>query len=67
METPSPQETAAALAKVVRRKLVRGEPVTLPGLGTFDVRHERSVIEQHASGETILQPPQDRVTFTPDA
>lgn len=66
METPSQQDVAAALAKVVRRKLVRGESVTLPGLGTLDVRHERSTVEERASGETILQPPKDHVTFTPE-
>lgn len=67
METLSREDVVAALARVVRRKLVRGEPVPLPGVGTLDVRHERSAVEERAPGETILQPPKDHVTFTPDA
>ncbi len=66
METPTRQDVAAALAKVARRRLVRGEPVPLPGVGTIEVRHARSAVEERAPGETILQPPKDLVIFTPD-
>jgi len=66
METPSHSDVEAALAKIVRRKLVRGESVKLPGIGRLDVRHERSTIEERAPDETILQPPKDHVTFTPE-
>lgn len=67
--TSSPDDasdaTAQALAKIVRRMLVRGESVDLPGLGTLDVRHERSTIEERADGEILLRPPKDHVVFTP--
>lgn len=66
METPSREDVATALAKVVRRQLVRGESVELPELGTLDVRHERSAVEEQDDGETILQPPKDHVIFTPN-
>lgn len=65
MDTLSQQNVADALAKIVRRKLVRGETVELPDVGTLEVRHERSTVEERATGETVLQPPKDHVVFTP--
>jgi hypothetical protein len=35
-------------------------------VGTLEVRHERSTIEERDDGETILHPPKDHVVFTPD-
>jgi myo-inositol catabolism protein IolC len=66
MEASSLDDTAEALATVARRMLVLGEPVDLPTVGTLEVRHERSTIEERDDGETILHPPKDHVVFTPD-
>lgn len=67
MDSPIPSdEVATALAAVVRRNLVRGESVDLPELGRLEVRHERSIIEEHPDGESIIQPPKDHVVFIPN-
>jgi nucleoid DNA-binding protein len=66
MESPPFDQTAEALAAVARRMLIRGETVELPDVGTLDVRHERSTVEERDSGATILKPPKDHVVFTPD-
>jgi nucleoid DNA-binding protein len=65
MESYSFEQVAKALATVVRRRLVRGDAVELPGVGTLDVRHERSTTIERESGETMLHPPSDHVVFTP--
>ncbi len=63
----TPEDVATALATVVRRSLLRGEPVELPQLGRLEVRHERSTLNERPAGETVLQPPKDHVVFTPNA
>lgn len=66
MESYSFEEVTKALAAVVRRRLVEGDPVELPGIGTLEVRHERSTVVEREDGEMALQPPNDHVAFTPD-
>lgn len=65
MESYSFEEVIEALATVIRRRLVDGDPVELPGLGTLEVRHERSAVVEREDGEMALQPPNDHVVFTP--
>lgn len=65
MESYSFEQVAKALAAVTRRRLVRGDAVELPGIGTLEVRHERSTVIERENGETMLQPPNDHVVFTP--
>lgn len=54
-----------AFVRVLRETLVRGEAVSLPDLGTLDVRHSPSEIEDQENGHTIIHPPRDFVHFEP--
>lgn len=67
MESPTSTEIEKALATVVRRQLVRGKTVELPSLGTLEVQHEKSALEETPRGETVLHPPKDQVVFTSEA
>ena len=54
-----------AFVDVLRDMLVKGESVAIPRLGTFDVRHSPSEIEDQEDGHTIIHPPRDFVHFEP--
>lgn len=63
---PLAPETLAIVAGAIRDALTHEEPVVLPGLGQLTVRHEPSrVVVQN--GQRALLPPQDLVSFEPDA
>lgn len=57
---------AAALAEIIRDLLAQGEPVHVPGLGTFQVEHLPSQLEEKPDGEFIIKPPRDTVAFSPE-
>ncbi len=56
-----------ALASFVRRQLTRGKSVHVPDLGTFAVEHRPSEMKRDDDGNIVMVPPQDSVSFTPDA
>jgi len=56
-----------AFATVIRDMLVKGESATIDNLGTFDVRHSPSEIEDQDNGHTIIHPPRDFVHFEPES
>lgn len=65
---PLPREqVVAALAEILREFLAEGEPVTIPGLGTFAIMHEESRIEEQPDGQYRMVPPHDQVTFEPES
>lgn len=65
--TAPPDDIEQALAQAVKQRLIRGESVTVPGLGTFDVEYQPSQVEDQADGSTAIIPPQNTVVFTPEA
>ncbi|QXD15362.1 HU family DNA-binding protein [Rhodocaloribacter litoris] len=63
-ETPM-EPVARALADILREALVRGESVHVPGLGTFEVRHQPSQVMEEG-GLSVVLPPRDVVVFKPE-
>lgn len=65
---PAPLDTLLhAFAEVARDRLMRREPVELPGVGTLRVRHEPSRVREDADGTRMLLPPHDVIVFEPAA
>ena len=64
MDTPSEQEFAAALAEFVQSQLTQGEQARIPGLGSFQVVHQPSQLEEQPDGEFIIKPPCDTIAFS---
>lgn len=58
-------EAVSALVAVVREALERGEEVHVPELGTFRVEYQPSAAEELASGEVVMKPPANTITFSP--
>jgi nucleoid DNA-binding protein len=54
-----------AFGEVVRDRLMRRDPTTIPGLGTFEVQHHPSRVVETDDGSRTLQPPTDVVVFKP--
>lgn len=54
------------LIKVVKETLIKEKKVKLPRLGEFEVYHQKQNQQQHANGQVVLNPPQDKVFFNPD-
>lgn len=61
-----PPETFAAIARAIREALAHEHEVVLPGLGRFTVVHEPSRVVTR-QGQRVLLPPQDHVSFEPEA
>jgi len=66
--TPGParDQVETAVAELVRQALERRERIQVPGLGTFEVRHEHSAIRSRDDGDLVLMRPRDEIVFTPD-
>jgi nucleoid DNA-binding protein len=56
-----------ALASYLRKQLKNGKSVHVPDLGTFEVEHRPSEMKKDDQGRIVMVPPQDSVSFTPDA
>jgi hypothetical protein len=55
-------EAMAAIAEVIRKRLIRGQPVAIPGVGTLKVAHSPSEVVQ-GEGTASITPPRDFVVF----
>jgi len=53
-----------ALVETIYESLVAGEPLHVPGLGTFSIAHEPAHTYTDDSGAYTVRPPQDRIRFT---
>lgn len=62
---PARDQVEAAFADVVKDALEQGASVDVPGLGTFEVRHERSRFGEDERGRLKMSPPRDTIEFTP--
>ena len=68
MSRISEDDLAIALVQVLQEALLRGERVRVPGLGTFQIRHEESRLHVSAEGGPArLEPPRDTVELVPEA
>ena len=67
MTGPARDQVEAAFAEVVKDALEQGASVQVPGLGTFEVRHERSAFREDEEGSLKVTPPRDTIAFTPAA
>lgn len=56
-------DTAQAIAAIVRDALIEGRQMAVPGLGTFRVTHEPSRVSERPDGSDEMIPPRDVVTF----
>ena len=58
-------QAVSALVEAVREALERGEEADVPGLGTFRVEYQPSAVEELPSGEKVMRPPRQAITFAP--
>lgn len=72
MTTPLPMlpdtvtdDVLRAFSEAVRERLMRRDPVTVPGLGTFEVHHTPSRAAQDENDRRMLMPPADHIVFEP--
>ncbi len=65
MASITQEQVAAALAEIIQQELAHGEPVDLPGFGSFHIEHNPSQLEEKEDGDFVIKPPQDTVVFTP--
>jgi nucleoid DNA-binding protein len=65
MESVSEEAFAQAFVEVLQSALSQSGEVSVPGLGTFAVRHIPSEFREHTGGDISLTPPRDVVTFEP--
>ena len=54
-----------AFSEAVRERLMRRDPVTVPGLGMFEVHHMPSRAAQDEHNQRTLLPPADVIVFGP--
>lgn len=64
--SPPRDQVESALADFIKESLERGETADVPGLGTFEVRHENSSVQTSDDGELVMTPPRNKIVFTPD-
>ncbi len=67
MDSPTANNVIHAFARIVRRRLVNGESVSVPELGTFAVEHESSTLEMSDEHGPTLSPPRDVIRFRPES
>lgn len=67
MAAPDAQEIVETVARLIRKQLLDGETVHVPGLGTFSVEHRRSRLDPDAPDGSTMLPPRDEIQFVPDA
>ena len=67
MTTPPPEDALDALGRIIRRTLKDGDSIHVPELGTFSVEHKPSEMKKDENDNIVMVPPQDSVSFTPDA
>lgn len=60
------QRFAKAFGKALKTQLLEGNNVTINGLGSFSVIHEKQTQKQDDAGRVMLVPPSDRIKFTPE-
>lgn len=65
MPDPVTDDVLRAFSEVIRDRLMRRDDVTVPGLGTFEVRHHPSRVVETEDGQRLLEPPADLVVFDP--
>jgi nucleoid DNA-binding protein len=63
MENLSEEVFARAFVDVLRAALAQDGRASVPGLGTFTIRHEPSWFVKKEDGDTVLRPPRDVVEF----
>ena len=66
MRPISEDDLVIALVQVLHEAVMRDERVRVPGLGTFQIRHEESRLHMPADGPARLEPPRDTVELVPD-
>jgi DNA-binding protein HU-beta len=66
MSKPSARNVIRAFADIVREHLENGQDVHVPGLGTFVVEHQPSMMREQ-EGNSFIEPPRDVITFTPES
>lgn len=59
------EDVRRAFAAALRDRLMHHDPVTVPGLGRFVLRHEPSRVVED-DGRRALLPPADTVDFEPE-
>ncbi len=59
---PADDRIARALGDVLTEHLMREETVTVPGLGTFQLVHQPSYVDDQ-QGEQVMFPPADVIEF----
>ncbi|MFO8232290.1 MAG: HU family DNA-binding protein [Longimonas sp.] len=64
MARPSPKDVLKAFCAVVQDELAAGRDVNLPGLGTIQVEHASSTVQQ-SDDAAMWSPPKRTITFTP--
>lgn len=67
MTSDSHDDILQVLADYTGEQLTDGRSVHVPDLGTFDIEHRPSEMQKDEDGNIVMVPPQDVVTFTPDA
>lgn len=67
MRRTSEDDLVIALVQVLHEALMKGERVRVPGLGTFQIRHEESQLHAPTDGPVRMEPPRDTVELVPDA
>lgn len=65
MESVSEEAFARAFVEVLQMRLTQSGEASVPGLGTFVVRHLPSRFREDDSGDVMLTPPSDVVSFEP--
>lgn len=63
--TPSDDALLRAFAEAARERLIRHEPVPIPGVGMLAVQHEPSRVRHDEHGGRTLLPPRDEVVLRP--
>ena len=58
-------QAVAALVEIIRERLMQGEDVHLPELGTFRVEYRPSQTEELSTGDVVMRPPRNEIVFSP--
>ena len=60
------EEFAKVISSELKKQLLNGNHVTIKGLGTFSIVHEKQTQKQDSTGRVMLVPPADKIKFTPE-
>ncbi len=56
-----------ALVNLIRNQLLENKQVTIEGLGTFRMQHQKQKVGKNALGRQVVYPPKDVVVFTSES